>query len=106
MLECRIGLFATELESDLLRVGKGLILLLLAAIFGAFMLLTLLALLTVMLWETHRLLALSLSAACLLFAAVWCASLAARRLTSGKTFLAQTRAEFEKDRQAFSRSEP
>ena len=99
-------MFATELESDLLRVGKGLILLLLAAIFGAFMLLTLLALLTVMLWETHRLLALTLSAACLLFAAVWCASLAARHLTSGKTFLAQTRAEFEKDRQAFSRSEP
>lgn len=106
MLECRIGLFATELEGDLLRVGKGLILLFLAALFGAFMLLTLLALLTVLLWESHRLLALGLSAATLLLATLWCATLAARRLVGGKAFLAHTRAEFEKDRQAFGRSEP
>lgn len=106
MLECRIGLFATELEGDLLRVGKGLILLLLAALFGAFMLLTLLALLTVLLWDSHRLLAIGFSAAALLLATLWCATLAARRLVGSKAFLAHTRAEFEKDRQAFTRSEP
>lgn len=103
MLECRISLFATELESDLLRYGKGLILLLLAALFAAFTLLALLALITVLLWDSHRLLALALSTCSFGGLALWCATLAARRLCSDKPFLADTRAEFEKDRQAFDR---
>jgi len=106
MLECRVSLFATELEEDLLQLGTGLILLMLAALFLAFGLLALLAFVTVLLWDSHRLLALGLCTTIFVVAGLWCATLAARKLKSGKEFLGSTRAEFEKDRKAFSRSEP
>jgi len=103
LVECRINLFATELESDLTRLGKGMILLMLAALFGAFTLLTLLAFMTVLLWDNHRLLALGLSTLCFGGLAVWCATIAAQKLLSAKSFLENTRTEFEKDRSAFGR---
>jgi len=106
MIECRVALFATELEDNLLQLGTGLILLMLAALFAAFTLFALLAFITVLLWDSYRLLALGVDTAIFLTLTLWCATLAAKRLGSGKNFLAETRAEFERDRQAFGRSRP
>lgn len=105
MVESRISLFATELEEDILQLGTGIILLMLAALFLAFGLFALLAFLTVLLWDNHRLLALGACTAIFFGASLWCAVRSARKLKSGKPFLGATRAEFEKDRDAFGRSE-
>lgn len=102
MVSCRIALFATELEEDILRLGAGVVHLVLAAIFFAFFVFALLAFLTVLLWESHRLLALGLSMLVLFGLALWSAIQAALRLRPGHPVLAQTRAEFVRDLDALS----
>ena len=102
MVSCRIALFATELEEDLLRLGAGVVHLVLAAIFFAFFVFALLAFLTVLFWEDHRLLALGLSTLVLLGLAIWSVFKAARRLRPGHPVLAQTRAEFVRDLDALN----
>lgn len=106
MVSCRIALFATELEEDILRLGAGVVHLVLAAIFFAFFVLVLLAFLTVLFWDDHRLLALGISTLIFLGLALWSVFLAARRLRPGHPILAQTRIEFSRDLDAVTRNEP
>ena len=106
LAKVRLELLSTEVREEKARLlailaygGAAIFLLAVGAVFLA-------VFLTVLLWDSHRLLALGVSTGCLLAAALWCATLAARHLYSGKPFLGNTRAEFEKDRQALTRGEP
>ena len=86
-LQTRIELLAVEVKEEKLRVGSFLFETVLAALFVGFGFVFLLGFLTVLLWDSHRLLVLGLAAAVFLLAGAG-AAMTARRLagTPAKLF--------------------
>lgn len=99
LVRTRLELAALEFTEQRERAKSGLILLLVAAFFFAFAILTASASIVVYFWDTHRLSALAAVAAGHLLIgviALWRLKASAR---SGSAPFAQTLAEFERDRQ-------
>ena len=79
-LQTRLELFSVELKEEKLRASGFLFDTVLAALFIGFGVVFLMALLTVLFWDSHRLLALGLATTGLFIAGVWAATRAAGRL--------------------------
>lgn len=99
-LQTRLELFAVEVKEEKLRAGGFLFDTVLAALFIGFGFVFLLAFLTVLFWDSHRLLALGLATTALLLAGVWAATRAATRLRAGSTLFSASLAEITRDREA------
>ena len=99
-VQTRLELFAVELKEEKLRAGGFLFDTVLAALFIGFGVVFLLAFLTVLLWDSQRLLALGLATAGLLAAGIWAATRAATRMRSGSRLFASSLAELAQDRDA------
>ncbi|HNE15556.1 MAG TPA: phage holin family protein [Rhodocyclaceae bacterium] len=100
VLQTRLELFAVELKEEKLRVGSFLFDTVLAALFIGFGIVFLLAFLTVLMWDEHRLLALGLATAGLFTAGIYAATRAATRLRAGSRLFAASLAELAQDRDA------
>lgn len=105
VVQTRLELFAVELKEEKLRVGGFLFDTVLAALFIGFGVVFLLAFLTVLWWDEHRLLALGLATAGLFAAGVFAATRAATRLRAGSRLFAASLAELSQDRDALQRRE-
>lgn len=99
-LQTRLELFSVELKEEKLRAGGFLFDTVLAALFIGFGVVFLMAFLTVLFWDSHRLLALGLSTTGLFIAGVWAATRAAGRLRTGSRLFASSLAEIAQDREA------
>lgn len=99
-LQTRLELFAVEVKEEKLRAGGFLFDTVLAALFIGFGVIFLMAFLTVLFWDNHRLLALGLGTTGLFIAGVWAATRAAGRLRSGSRLFASSLAEIAQDREA------
>jgi len=99
-LQTRLELFSVELKEEKLRASGFLFDTVLAALFIGFGVVFLMAFLTVLFWDSHRLLALGLATTGLFIAGVWAATRAAGRLRSGSRLFASSRAEIAQDREA------
>jgi len=97
-IQTRLELFAVELKEEKLRAGSFLFDTVLAALFIGFGFVFLLAFLTVLFWDSHRLLALGLSTTGLFALGVWAATLAAARLRAGSRLFAASLGELAQDR--------
>lgn len=104
-LQTRIELLAVEVKEEKLRVGCFLFDTVLAALFVGFGFIFLLGFITVLLWDTHRLLALGVATAVLFLAGIWAASRASTRLRAGSQLFAASLAEITHDREALRRKE-
>jgi len=99
-LQTRLELFAVELKEEKLRAGGFLFDTVLAALFIGFGVIFLMAFLTVLFWDSHRLLALGVGTVCLFAAGVWAANRAAVHLRAGSRLFASSLAEIAQDREA------
>ena len=99
-LQTRLELFSVELKEEKLRAGSFLFDTVLAALFIGFGVVFLMAFLTVLFWDSHRLLALGLATTGLFIAGVWAATRAAGRMRSGSRLFASSLAEIAQDREA------
>lgn len=99
-LQTRLELFSVELKEEKLRAGSFLFDTVLAALFIGFGVVFLMAFLTVLFWDSHRLLALGLGTTGLFIAGVWAATRAAGHLRSGSRLFASSLAEIAQDREA------
>jgi len=99
-LQTRLELFSVEIKEEKLRAGGFLFDTVLAALFIGFGVVFLMAFLTVLFWDSHRLLALGLGTTGLFIAGVWAATRAAGRLHSGSRLFASSLAEIAQDREA------
>lgn len=97
-IQARLELFGLELKEEKLRAGGFLFDTVLAALFIGFGFVFLLAFLTVLFWDTHRLLALGLATAGLFAAGVWAGTRAAARLRAGSRLFSASLAEIAHDR--------
>ncbi len=104
-VQTRLELFAVELKEEKLRAGSFLFDTVLAALFIGFGFVFLLAFLTVLFWDSHRLLALGLATTGLFGLGVWVASRAAARLRAGSHLFAASLAEIAQDREILRRKE-
>lgn len=105
IVQTRLSLFAVEVEEEGIRLGAILFNLILAALFLAFGLFALAIFLTILLWDSHRLLVVGLATAFFLAAAIWAGTNAQRRLKQGKRLFTDSVAELQRDRDAL-RGEP
>jgi uncharacterized membrane protein YqjE len=96
----RLRLLSVEVEAEALRLGAALFNIVLAALFVGFGLLSLAVFVTVLLWDSHRLLALGINTALFFGLTAWTANNAYRRLTRGKSLFQDSVAEIERDREA------
>lgn len=99
-VQTRLELFAVELKEEKLRAGGFLFDCVLAALFLGFGVVSLLAFLTVLFWDSHRLLALGIATTGLLLAGAWAGNRAAARLRAGSRLFASSLAEIAQDREA------
>lgn len=99
-LQTRLELFSVEIKEEKLRAGGFLFDTVLAALFIGFGVVFLMAFLTVLFWDSHRLLALGLGTTGLFIAGVWAATRAAGRLRSDSRLFASSLAEIAQDREA------
>ncbi|MCK6393208.1 MULTISPECIES: phage holin family protein [Zoogloeaceae] len=99
-LQTRLELFSVELKEEKLRASGFLFDTVLAALFIGFGVVFLMAFLTVLFWDSHRLLALGLATTGLFIAGVWAATRAAGRMRSGSRLFASSLAEIAQDREA------
>lgn len=99
-VQTRLELFSVELKEEKLRAGSFLFDTVLAALFIGFGFVFLLAFLTILFWDSHRLLSLGLATAGLLAAGVWAGTRAAARLRAGSRLFAASLAEIAQDREA------
>jgi len=104
-IQTRLELFAVELKEEKLRAGSFLFDAVLAALFIGFGVVFLLAFLTVLFWDSHRLLALGLATTGLLACGLWAGSRAAARLRTGSRLFAASLAELAQDRDALQTKE-
>ena len=104
-VQTRLELFAVELKEEKLRAGSFLFDTVLAALFIGFGVIFLMAFLTVLFWDSHRLLALGLATTGLFLAGIWAATRAAARLRAGSRLFAASLAEIAQDREALRRKE-
>lgn len=98
-LQTRLELFSVELKEEKLRAGSFLFDTVLAALFIGFGIVFLLIFLTVLFWDSHRLLALGLATTVLLAAGIWAGTRAATRLRAGSRLFAASLAELAQDRE-------
>ncbi len=98
--QSRLELIALELQEEKLRLARLVLLTVLASVFLAAGIVFALILLTVALWDTHRLLVLGLCTLVLLAAAVTAASGAARTWNNGRGLFSASLAELRRDREA------
>lgn len=97
ILRTRLELLSTEVEEERQRIGALLWHGLLATLFLGFGLVFLALFLTVLLWDSHRLLALGTSSLVFLLAGAYAASRAARALRTGSTLLSGSLSELHRD---------
>ena len=97
-IQARLELFGLELKEEKLRAGGFLFDTVLAALFIGFGFVFLLAFLTVLFWDSHRLLALGLATTGLFAAGVWAGTRAAARLRAGSRLFSASLAEIAHDR--------
>lgn len=100
MIQTRLSLIAVEVEEEGIRLGVALFNIILAALFLAFGLLALAIFLTVLLWDSHRLIAIGGVTLFFLGMAVWTARNAQGRLREGKRLFSHSVAELKADRAA------
>jgi uncharacterized membrane protein YqjE len=100
ILQTRLELLATEVEEEKLRLGSLLGFAAAAFFFLGFGVLLLALLLTVLLWDSHRLLALGAMTALFLGAGAVSAFVALRRASAGSKLFAASLAELARDRDA------
>lgn len=104
-IQTRLELFSVELKEEKLRAGSFLFDTVLAALFVGFGFVFLMTFLTVLFWDSHRLLALGLATTGLFIAGVWAATRAAARLRAGSKLFSASLAEIAHDREALRRKE-
>jgi uncharacterized membrane protein YqjE len=105
MLQTRLELLATELEEEKVRLGEMLAYAALAFFFLGFGVVLLALFLTVLLWDSHRLLALGVASALFLSAGLLAVAAVARRGRAGSRLFAASLAELAQDREALGREE-
>lgn len=103
--QTRLSLLSVEVQEEKLRVTALLLNVVLCAVLLAFGVVFLLAFLTVLFWEEHRLLALGLATAVCIGTGIWTASNAARELRRGSTLFSASLAELSRDRAALRNEE-
>ena len=99
----RVDLFATELQEEKARAGLTLLFGAGAVLFVSFGLLFLAVAITVLLWESNRLLALGVFAAIFLTCGVVCGLTARRHARPGTQAFAESIAELKRDAAALKR---
>lgn len=104
--QSRLDLIALELQEEKLRLARLVLLTVLASVFLAGGIVFALILITVALWDSHRLLALALGTVVLLGAAVTAASGAARTWRDGRGLFSASLAELRRDREALRSRRP
>ncbi len=95
----RLSLFSVEVEAEALRLGAALFNIVLSALFVGFGVLSLAVFLTVMFWDSHRLLALGLSTVFFFGLAAWTASNVQKRLMRGTRLFQDSIAGLARDRE-------
>lgn len=100
LLQTRLALFAVEVEEEGIRLGSMLFYLVLTALFLAFGVFALVIFLTILLWDSHRLLVVGLATLFFLGMAVCTGYRAHWRLKHGKRLFTDTVAELQRDREA------
>ncbi|MBL8437190.1 MAG: phage holin family protein [Zoogloeaceae bacterium] len=103
IVQARLELFAVEAEEEKMRLAAFLLNLILAALFIGFGLIALAILITVALWDTHRLAALAAGGGVLLVAGLLTARNAARLARRGNRMFAASLAELGRDQEALQR---
>lgn len=98
--QTRLELLAVEAQEEKLRLATLLFNILLSAVFLGFGVVFLAVFLTVLFWESHRLLALGLGMVALLGAGVLTARNAAREIKRGSRLFAASLGELARDRDA------
>lgn len=93
----RLELFAVEVQEEKLRLAAFLFNLVLAALFIGFGVIALAVLVTVALWDSHRLLALGIGTTILLGAGLYTATTASRLARQGSRLFAASLAELARD---------
>ncbi|MDQ7990836.1 MAG: phage holin family protein [Candidatus Dactylopiibacterium sp.] len=100
IVQTRLSLLAVEVEEEGIRLGAVLFNLILAAFFIAFGFFALAIFLTLLLWESHRVLVIGLSMLFFFGMALWSGMNALRRLREGKRLFTDSVAELQRDRDA------
>jgi uncharacterized membrane protein YqjE len=103
IVQTRLELFAVEVQEEKHRLSAYLFNVVLAALFIGFGVLSLVTLITVALWDSHRLLALGVGTALLLGAGLLTAATAARLRREGSRLFAASLAELARDRDELER---
>lgn len=100
LIQTRLSLISVEVEEEGIRLGVALFNIILAALFLAFGLLALAVFVTVLLWDSHRLIAIGGATLFFVGMAVWTARNAQARLRQGKRLFSHSVAELQADRTA------
>jgi uncharacterized membrane protein YqjE len=100
ILQTRLDLLATEVEEEKLRLGAVLLYAVAAFFFIGFGLLLLAVLITVLLWDSYRILALAVFSGAFLAIGILAAAAMRRRARAGSRLFAASLAELARDRQA------
>jgi len=100
LLQTRLELFLTELEEEKIRLGSVLIYAAAAFFFIGFGVVLLALFLTVLLWDTQRLLALGVFTSLFLIGGIVTALLALRNIKKGSHLFAASLVELAQDRNA------
>jgi uncharacterized membrane protein YqjE len=103
VVQTRLELFAVEVQEEKHRLSSYLFNVVLAALFIGFGLTSLVVLITVAFWDSHRLLALGIGTAVLLGAGLLTAATAARLAREGSRLFAASLAELARDRDELGR---
>jgi len=101
MAHTRLELFSTELEEEWARLSRILIWSLVAVFFAGLGIVFAVLLFVLLLWDTHRLLAIGIPAILFLLAAVMAGRAALSKIRAKQRFFAASLAEFAKDREQF-----
>lgn len=105
VLQTRLELFATEVEEEKIRLAAVLWYGLIAFFFVGFGLVFLAITLTVLLWDTHRLLVLAVSSALFLVIGFIALAVTRRHVRAGSRLFASSLAELAQDRAAVERQQ-
>ena len=105
VLQTRLELFATEFEEEKIRLGAVLWFGLVAFFFLGFGVVFLALTLTVLLWDSHRLLVLTVATALFLVVGLIALAAARRQSRAGSRLFASSLAELAQDRAAVERQQ-
>lgn len=105
VLQTRLELFATEVEEEKIRLAAVLWYGLVAFFFLGFGVVFLALTLTVLLWDSHRLVVLALATALFLVVGLIALAIARRQVRAGSRLFASSLAELAQDRAAVERQQ-